>query len=53
MTLNTVHRDIATMLLGDATIWCGDVAPIGFSMHIVLLTLTLLNSDEVLGGHSS
>ena len=53
MTLNTVHRDINTMLLGDATIWCGDVVPIGFSMHIVLLTLTLLNSAEVLGRHSS
>ena len=37
MTLNTVHRYIATM------IWYGDVGLTLFSMHFVLLTLTLLS----------
>ena len=48
MTLNTVH--IATMLQEGPTIWYGDyVTPTGFSMHFVMLTLTLLNLAEVLG----
>ena len=50
MTLNRVHGDIATMLAGATTIWYNrDVAHTCFSMHFVmLLTLTLLNSAEVL-----
>ena len=48
MTLNTVHRDIATMLQEAATIWYRDSAPTHMTMHFVLLTLTLLNCAEVL-----
>ena len=43
MTLNTVHMDITTMLQGAATIWYGDVGLTLFSMHFVLLSLTLLS----------
>ena len=38
------------MLQGAVTIWYRNVAPTGFSMHFVLLTMTLLNSAEVLDG---
>ena len=43
MTLNMVHRDIATMLPGAARIWYGDFGLTLFSMHFVLVTLTLLS----------